>query len=152
MQLTLGQLISQLEELSQEVKQFREFYNYEPRVYLDFGNMVPGRYDSYRGDYSALALSYDEHVEPYSYSEFLEETRECVGPIFYGYKGGEFIMSLETPLWVANYGESTDTAVVGVTLSGIRIIIHTKYIEPMEASKRPAGWKDRQCPSCGELI
>lgn len=55
--------------------------------------------------------------------------RSAVGAAFEGYKGGVFTMSRHTPVWVANYGNAGNTAVVGVRDLGYLVIIETAYVE-----------------------
>jgi hypothetical protein len=56
--------------------------------------------------------------------DFLATLNDAVGKRFTGYKGGEYIMDADTPLWVANNGETGGTAVVDVRddTSTIRLI------------------------------
>lgn len=57
---------------------------------------------SYRGYYSDLAFEQHEGVR--RVSELLDECRAAMGEVFIGYKGGEFIMGRNTPVWIAEYG------------------------------------------------
>ena len=56
--------------------------------------------DSYRGYYDDLAF------EPgvTTVGELLKAAEKALGHTFEGYKGGEFIMEKNTPIWIANYG------------------------------------------------
>lgn len=58
-------------------------------------------------------------------SEFLKMLKETVGKEFTGYKGGEFTMDENTPIWVANYGNSGNTAVIDVIDEDYKIILVT---------------------------
>lgn len=44
-----------------------------------------------------------------------------------GYKGGDFKMSLRTPIWVANYGDATGTALIGIQDCGWIVRLATGY-------------------------
>lgn len=48
---------------------------------------------------------------------------------FTGYKGGEFTMSGETPVYVANPDEAGGTAVVDVRDDGRRIVLITESFD-----------------------
>lgn len=121
-QLTLGELISQLEAIP-----IREGDN-EQGVYFDFEYFIPTVLSSWRGSYSELAIEFGSN-SPVKFSSFLAMLKEAVGKTFEGYKGGDFIMNRHTPVWVANYGNSGNTGVVGVKDCGYKIVILTAYCE-----------------------
>lgn len=132
-QLSLGQLILEVEDSG--------IYNskQEPKdVYFDFGSAIPADMDSWRGSYDELALGYrlsgydnnrQHHFADVKADKFLEMLKSTVGKEFTGWKGGEFTMSKDTPVWVANSGNSGNTAVVGVLNDGWRLVILTAYCE-----------------------
>jgi hypothetical protein len=93
-QMTLGKLIALLETLPPE------------RVVRGLGEP-----DSYRGYYSDLAFEPEDHEV--SVAALLAKCRECMGEVFHGYKGGEYVMGAKTPLWVAPWG-STGTRLMGL--------------------------------------
>ena len=88
-QMTLGELISKLEQLDGN----REIAGI-------------GKPDSYRGYYSDLAFEPIE--EKTTIEALLKVCRYCMGIEFTGYKGGEYLMGESTPLWIASYGVSGD--------------------------------------------
>lgn len=116
-QLSLGELIAKLEATRRED---------DKDVWFDFENARPTDFDSYRGIYAELAIGF-KFEGRMLLSDFIESAKSCVGQTFEGYKGGEYTMSLDTPVWVANYGNSGSTAVVGVFDEGCRTIILTGY-------------------------
>lgn len=61
---------------------------------------------SYRGYYSDLAFSRGNGTRPAA--DLLAEAMGCMGQIFSGYKGGEYLMGATTPVWIAEYGECGD--------------------------------------------
>jgi hypothetical protein len=85
-QHTLGSLIAELEQMPAR------------SVVADL--RVGG---SYRGDYCHLYLNRGTGLRP-ALSLFYE-CRDTLGKKFQGYKGGDYVMDSETPLWIANYGE-----------------------------------------------
>lgn len=123
-QLTLGELIAKLETVRDKRK---------PVLFDD--RYHPVDVDSWRGAYAELALEYAETGEPLTVEALLVKLRSAVGNTFTGYKGGDYIMSAATPVWIANYGESTGfirngdvwtQAVIGVTEQEQCVIIDTK--------------------------
>jgi hypothetical protein len=122
-QLTLGEMITKIEVIIAEhgIDQAAVFY--------DFGNLYPTEIDSWRGAYSELALSYSEGRKYMDVNTLLAMLKGSIGKTFIGYKGGEYKMDIHTPIWVANYGYSGNTAVVGVVDNGYDIIIETGYRE-----------------------
>lgn len=127
--ITLGELIDALEKCKPE-----------SGVQFDFCGMTPDGVDSYRGYYDHLAIGHKDEGAVTA-GELLAELRAAVGKVFEGYKGGDFRMDRDTPMWVANYGRSGSTAVVGVReLSWGSVIIVTGYCEDwnggMERARR----------------
>lgn len=126
-QMTLGQLIDRLEALPDK----------EMRVIFDFPNAWPGRLDSYRGSYAELALEPDDYREtPHSgkrefptVETLLSALREAVGKTYQGYKGGDFTMKRETPIWVSYWGSTSETAIVDVLPKEYQVILMTEYCE-----------------------
>jgi hypothetical protein len=115
--LRLGQLIKLLEELPQE-----------ENVRFDFCNFTPDDVMSYRGYYSDLAISYKENEEV-KVSDLLNKLNSVRNTVQEGYKGGDYIMHDEVPVWVANYGKCHGTAVVGVKKADYGVIIETAHID-----------------------
>lgn len=82
-QLTLGEMIAYLG-------------NIDPKMPVAG---ISSEVDSYRGYYSDLAF------EPgnTTVGELINSARDSLGKEFAGYKGGEYIMSKTTPLFIAHY-------------------------------------------------
>ena len=128
-QLSLGELIDKLKECVAEQKD-----GYQQHVVFDFGSEVPTDVSSWRGIYAELAIEYASASRKAegNLKEFINILERAVGATFEGYKGGEFVMSRNTPVWVDNYGESNNTAVVGVLNKGYYAVILTQYCEAYE--------------------
>lgn len=91
--LTLGRFIRLLEELPQD------------------GHIIGlGDLHSYRGYYADLAFEPSTHAV--SVAEMLNRCRAALDQTFTGYKGGDFLMGDDAPLWISSYG----------TASGIRLM------------------------------
>lgn len=116
-QLTLGELILKLEAIQ----------NKEASLIFDFGCFFPTCVDSWRGDYEELALNYQESGVQLKAGEFLTVLKSAIGHTFQGYKGGDFTMNRHTPLWVANDGDSGNTAVIDILDKNYQVVIITGY-------------------------
>ena len=106
--LNLGQLISLLETQEQD-------YSIE----FDFAGCAPTEFASYRGNYFHLGIDFNKHSErlltkPKTVGEFLTQCRECIGKVFEGYKGGEYLMDENSEVYVAEYGCSYTTRIISV--------------------------------------
>jgi hypothetical protein len=122
-QLTLGELILKTEIILKDLKGRNE----EATVRYDFEYLFPTSIDSWRGSYNELALNYKSEGEEMSVSDFLQMLKDCIGKTFTGYKGGEYKMNRLTPVWVANYGRSGNTAVIDVVDAGWFVMLVTGY-------------------------
>ena len=102
-QLTLGQLIGLLEGLPEE------------RLIKGLGSA-----HSYRGYYSDLSFSPTEANQ--TVKEALIMAQKCMGEVFEGWKGGEYQMGRNTPLWSAEEGCTADK-LLGLDLTGAVITL-----------------------------
>lgn len=134
-QITLGELIDLIEssDCYKNLKEYTKKYDREPEVRFDFGTAFPTGASSWRGSYAELAINYKlsgydgKQFDQITVTKFLNILKDCVGKTFEGWKGGGFMMTESTPLWVANDGNVGDTAVVGIISDEFRIIIETRY-------------------------
>lgn len=69
---------------------------------------------SYRGHYDDLAFEIDENG-CMTIKELLNVVTGCLWQVFYGWKGGEFLMHEGTPIWIAEIGDC------GVRIIDIRL-------------------------------
>lgn len=131
-QLSLGEFIKELESV--DLKYDEETYK---DVDFDFGTALPTQLDSWRGSYDEIALGYklsgydnnSEHFTNNKADKLLEHLKSAIGKEYTGWKGGEFIMDENTPVWVANPGHSGNTGIVGVLDAGYKLVIITAYCE-----------------------
>lgn len=96
-------------------------------VYYDFVHFRPEGIHSYRGYYEQLALGYG--LGDITVGQLLGMCEGAVGKSFTGYKGGEYVMGRETPVWVANHNESGGTGIVGVEDRDWRILLVTAAVD-----------------------
>lgn len=92
-------------------------------VFLDAGGSV-GRPHSYRGYYEDLALRPTENI--IKAGGLLSECKAVLGRTLEGYKGGDFLMEEDTPMWVSDYGTASGLALIGVVDAGNKLILTTK--------------------------
>lgn len=93
----LGELIALLEAVEDKTLP----------IVFDNGKRWPLYLDSWRGAYDELAIAYSKTEPRISCRQFLGHLKDAVGKTFQGYKGGDFTMDKNTPLWIANCGESS---------------------------------------------
>lgn len=117
-QMTLGDLLSTLKRKDQDLD-----------VTFDFVHLQPsGGVHSYRGYYEDLAIGYESGGEC-KVSDVVKWLEDANGQMFYGYKGGEYIMDDETVVWVANHNEAGGTAIVDVVDDSWRIVLKTSMVD-----------------------
>jgi hypothetical protein len=109
-QMTLGALIAALESVDPE------------RKIVGLGSPM-----SYRGYYSDLAFK--PSTEAVTVAEALKTARDCMGRVFEGYKGGDFCMGENTPIWSAEYGNSGCPRIMGLNLNADPITLTLKEEE-----------------------
>lgn len=129
MQLSLGELIAKVEPIAANQKGRIDDKLEEADVYFDFEYLYPVSLCSWRGSYSELSIEFGQGQTALTVTRFLDMLKESVGKSYCGYKGGDFVMSRQTPVWVANYGNAGNTGVIGVLDLGYRVIIQTGYTE-----------------------
>jgi len=101
-------------------------------VSFDFGNATPSDCESYRGYYEDIALGYhidNYKTEPCKIDKLIAILESSVGKTFTGYKGGDFEMSEQSDMWVANTGDATRTVITGVEEFEWYVIINTAYCD-----------------------
>lgn len=120
---TLGDLIQDLEKLPQNAD-----------ITIEPFHLVPDFFTSYRGYYSDLCLTYKTRYESYfnykTVSDLLQMAKECVNKEFTGYKGGEFTMTLKTPIWISDDDFSTGMGIKDIVEAfDNHVYINTTKIE-----------------------
>ena len=123
-QMTLGALIDALEAIH-----CKEGHS---GVFTDFCGLAPtGRVYSYRGDYSHFAIEVGREYDfpsKCSLPGLIEVLKGSVGKTFEGWKGGDYTMKRDTPVWVTLApDECFGTFVSGVKDEVYMVVIETKY-------------------------
>jgi len=110
-QCTLGSLINKLSKLKPDVK------------ITGFNNP-----HSYRGYYCELA--FELSGKEITVGEALNLCKECMGKVFQGWKGGEYTMGENTPVWFSLEGSSSNNnMIIDLNLQTIPITFTTKVHE-----------------------
>lgn len=103
--LTYGEIIDQLQSLVEAGKG-------ERYIHFEFGCAWPTGVESYRGDYSQIALEYSGgHSDHQTVERFLQLMREKRGGFVEGWKGGEFPVKDDCDVYVVCPGNVSDTRV-----------------------------------------
>ena len=69
---------------------------------------------SYRGYYDNLAFEPEQEV---SVKQMLKDAEYALNNTFQGYKGGDFTMTKDTPVWLAYYGASAQDPLTSYALA-----------------------------------
>lgn len=125
--LTLGELIDVLEKCEDKKVTVLVQCIGEPNTELAICNVV----NSYRGYYSDLAIEFynvqysTKERDIVTVGDILKTLKDALHETFEGYKGGEYVMEEDTPLWLGYYGESSGLAILGVetTKHGVTLFV-----------------------------
>lgn len=102
--LNVGELIAELKKHKQSG--FLEIDN-SPVL------LTPSGVDSYRGYYEQLAIEVSVSGSM-TVGTLVELLTSRIGTTMTGYKGGQYPISNDTPVWISNYGECSHSRVTGV--------------------------------------
>lgn len=87
----------------------------------------PSAPESYRGYY--CDLSFPPASTPITVAELRKEAADAIGRTFEGYKGGDFTMHADTPLWASPYGSANGVAIMDAKQIDGRVVLITKQID-----------------------
>lgn len=130
-QLTLGELITLLEQAPQDLVVERGF----------------GRPRSYRGYYDQIAF---EHARDVQVADMLTDAKDAVGETFLGYKGGNFHMTVDTLVNIANHGECSMDDLDQITTERVAKMLTSVSGNPAKARVR-ANWEQDVTPIAQQL-
>jgi hypothetical protein len=114
--LTLGCLIEELKKADQDL-----------RVIENHTSKGVSSPHSYRGYYSDLALERSDEVN--SVRDLLSKLLNVQDQELTGYKGGEFLMTDDTPLWISEYGNSSGIAIISTKIERDVFYLVTKELK-----------------------
>lgn len=118
-QFSLGNLIDALEKIEDKSK----------NVYIDFEQAIPYGLGSYRGSYDELCMQFAFNKAGPTVKDLLKELHSTVGAIFEGWKGGEFLMTKDTPIWIAETGNVSRTVIVAVADNDYDVLLKIDHCE-----------------------
>ena len=116
-QLTLGQAVRELSLRDAAL----------PVTFADGSHPDPKGVGSYRGYYADLAIS--SRDEPTTCGELLEALKASQGQTFTGYKGGDYRMGNDTPLWHSDYGTASGVAIMGTSATPDGIVLDVRQVD-----------------------
>lgn len=111
--MRLGDLIDTLE-------------GFAPDMPVFYGPDRPNQFMSWRGRYAELTLVPGD--KPMTVGKLLGLARKADGGTFTGYKGGEFTMNRDTPVWADDYGVCAYRAITGVVSASGSLTLVTQFI------------------------
>lgn len=95
-------------------------------ISFDIGNKKPGKFISWRGDYTCLSwwpinpeLLGDKGE---TVADALHQAKSAVGKEFDGYNGGTSLMTINTPVFADRYGKFSGNAIVDIVVKPRHII------------------------------
>lgn len=115
--MTIGEMLAVLKRKDQDLD-----------VMYDFVHFRPDGCHSYRGYYEDLALGYKAGGDM-KVGQLVALLDGAMERPHYGYKGGEYSMHSDTPVWVANHNEAGGTGIVDIEDGGWCIRLITKCID-----------------------
>jgi len=113
--ITLGALKDWLEKIPKDAL-----------IIFNDGNS-PGIFDSYRGYYDQIAVNRSTAVPDADI--FYEQVVNAIGSTHTGWKGGEYKMTKETPIWVSKTGEASGVGIVGMEHNGTDAVLIVRKVE-----------------------
>jgi len=117
-QMTLGELILELRDCDEN----------DSVTFSDGTNV--GDLGSYRGYYEDLYIDRSDELQTVGAVRQMLES--AVGEEFTGYKGGEFVMTKMTMVWVAEYGNSSGIGIDEVVKEEGCVLLSLKDFNDLE--------------------
>lgn len=112
------------------ISKLKEYKNSNKLIIIEMnGDLVTTFFeaDSWRGSYNLPAISYCTSKDGCTVDTAIKNLKEIDGMEVTGYKGGEFTLKKEDPLFIANYGDTNYcTAIVDITETSDFIVCLTK--------------------------
>lgn len=81
---------------------------------------------SWRGSYCELSMDFDDKNQNITVKELLGMTEFVNGKYLRGYKGGDFLMDLQTPIHIANYGTCGILKLIGAKEIDGKVVLITR--------------------------
>lgn len=116
--LTLGDLVEFLESSNPD-------WEFKLTMHEKDAHLVAPH--SYRGYYSDLAFEFESGAS--TVGETLALVKPCLDQVFAGYKGGDYTMDADTPLWLASYGSAGGLAIISLDVKPGSVTLVAKEVE-----------------------
>lgn len=100
----------------------------EQMVSFDFGHRRPSGIHSYRGFYDHLAIGHVYGGDDVTVDGLLLSLKDAIGKTFQGWKGGDYRMNAQTPIWCDDAGDASSTAIVGIGSCDYWTILETRHV------------------------
>jgi hypothetical protein len=84
---------------------------------------------SYRGYYTDVGLEPSHSPQSMNATEILSLLQRLRINGMEGYKGGEYQVKSNTPLWYSDYGSASGWAIVSHSIENDKIVLHSKNID-----------------------
>lgn len=127
--MTLGEIIDRMKEIHAAPTDAWLGNDGERSVYIDWNSLVPGGFHSYRGYYDHLSISFKSGYPPPKISAFIKALEGEVGAVHGGWKGGEFTMDRDTPVWIADTGTAPGWGVASIRDDGYCATLVTQHFD-----------------------
>jgi hypothetical protein len=131
-EMNVGEFLDTLKGIDPDYR-YRSGDTTAKTVEFDFCWFYPTTFNSWRGDYSVVALGFDGQIGHASglktptVRELVATLVAQIGTTMTGWKGGDYTISRDRLLRVANPGNTGCTVIVGVKDVDYRVIIQTRW-------------------------
>lgn len=140
---SLGALISDLKKLNKDLQvQFdnqsfpeahelcyaegTKYGHYLSIVKYDYNKTTSSVFNSWRGNYRLLSMQYSSNSQNITVGQLLEMSEFVNQKYLLGYKGGNYLMGLSTPIYVANSGCSQSIKLIGIKVEEDIVVLQTR--------------------------
>ena len=110
-----------LEDDTKETSEYGDYYNYDKETKTVF--------ISYRGYYDGLAIVYSLKDRAMKVEDLLKMAKFINGKYLEGYKGGDYLMDEETPIYIDDYGDYRGIKLIGTKIEDKKVILITRKDE-----------------------
>jgi hypothetical protein len=93
---------------------------------FEYDKTTESVFDSWRGSYCELAMQFSGDNQNITVGELVKMAEFVNGKYFRGYKGGDFLMDLQTPIHIANYGCLGELKLIGVEINEGFAVLKTR--------------------------
>lgn len=94
--------------------------------YFKYSKKTKSVFKSWRGSYCELAMNYSNENQSITAKQLLDMAKFINNKYLDGYKGGDFLMDLQTPIHIDNYGDSGGMKLTGVSIKDKKVLLITR--------------------------